>query len=402
MTTPAQPTPPPSPESARSTPSSRTPAPSSSGRERRRPAGLSTRLLLAQGLLLVAGAGTAWLVAIAIGPGIFHQHMIEAGGTHTPAELDHIERGFRDSLVVALSTGLVAAVLIALVVTWWFSRRLRTSTAAVAASTTRISHGHYDTRVPTVGLGLEFDHLADTVNELATRLGHVEQTRTRLLADLAHEMRTPLASIDAHLEAIEDGVRTTDAATMAVLRGNSRRLHRLANDITTVSRAEEGRLDLRRTPTAAADLLRGAASAAADAYSTAGVSLRTEVNTPATIDVDPDRISQVLTNLLDNALHHTSAPGAVTLSARRGHDHTVELVVTDTGDGISEADLPHIFERFYRADPSRQHRGGSGIGLTISRAIIDAHGGTLVATSNGPGCGATFTATLPESGHHHP
>lgn len=397
MTTAPQPTP--SSEPARS--ASASAAPSTARQGRRRPAGLSTRLLLAQGLLLLAGAGTAWLVALAIGPGIFHQHMVEAGGTHTPAELDHIERGFRDSLVVALSTGLVAAVLIALVVTWWFSRRLHTSTTAVATSTTRISHGHYDTRVPTVGLGQEFDHLADTVNELATRLEHVEQTRTRLLADLAHEMRTPLASIDAHLEAIEDGVRTTDPVTMAVLRGNSRRLHRLADDITTVSRAEEGRLDLRLTPTAVADLLRGAASAAADAYAAAGVTLRTEVNTPATIDADPDRISQVLTNLLDNALHHTSAPGVVTLTARRGHNHTVELVVTDTGTGISEADLPHIFERFYRADPARQHRGGSGIGLTISRAIIDAHGGTLVATSNGPGRGATFTATLPETGHSH-
>jgi signal transduction histidine kinase len=378
-----------------------TPASSSSQRGRRRAAGLSTRLLLAQGLLLVAGAGTAWLVALAIGPGIFHRHMVEAGGSHTPAELDHIKRGFRDSLVVALSTGLVAAVLIALAVTWWFSRRLHASTAAVAASTTRISHGHYDTRVPTVGLGQEFDHLADTVNELATRLERVEQTRTRLLADLAHEMRTPLASIDAHLEAIEDGVRTTDPATMAVLHANSRRLHRLADDITTVSRAEEGRLDLRPTPTAAAGLLRAAASAAADAYNAAGVTLRTQVDTSAMVDVDPDRISQVLANLLDNALHHTSAPGVVTLTARRGHNHTVELVVTDTGTGIGASDLPHIFERFYRADPARQHRGGSGIGLTISRAIVDAHGGTLVATSEGPGRGATFTATLPETGHHH-
>jgi signal transduction histidine kinase len=109
----------------------------------------------------------------------------------------------------------------------------------------------------------------------------------------------------------------------------------------------------------------------------------------------------VLTNLLDNALHHTSRSGAVTLTASRGRDHTVELVVTDTGKGIDEADLPHIFERFYRADPARQHRCGSGIGLTISRAIIDAHGGTLVATSNGLGQGAVFTATLPETGHQH-
>ena len=360
-----------------------------------RPVRLSTRLLLAQALLLVAGAGTAWLVASAIGPGIFHRHLVEAGGGHGPAELEHIERGFRDSLLVALGTGLVAAVVIALVVTAWFSRRLQRSTDAVAQSAGRITDGNYDTRVPAVGLGQEFDHLAGTVNELATRLGDVEHTRTRLLSDLAHEMRTPLASIEAHLEAIEDGVRTTDAATMTVLRDNTRRLHRLADDLSAVSRAEEGRLDVRPVPQPAADVVRTAAAAAAEAFQERAVTLRTEADTPAVVDVDADRMGQVLSNLLDNALHHTPAGGTVTLGVRSGPRETVELIVSDTGSGISEQDLPHVFERFYRADPARQHRGGTGIGLTISRAIVDAHGGTLTAASDGPGRGATFTVRLP-------
>ncbi|GAB3442563.1 HAMP domain-containing sensor histidine kinase [Phycicoccus ginsengisoli] len=360
-----------------------------------RPLGLSTRLLLAQALLLVAGAGTAWLVASAIGPGIFHQHLVQAGGGHTSGELQHIERGFRDSLLVALGTGLLAAVAIALVVTAWFSRRLQRSTDAVAGSATRITDGHYDTRVPTVGLGQEFDHLAGTVNELATRLGDVERTRTRLLSDLAHEMRTPLASIEAHLEAIEDGVRAADPATMTVLRDNTRRLHRLADDISAVSRAEEGRLDVHPVATPAADLVHAAAAAAAEAYQGHSVTLRTEVSASGSVEVDADRMGQVLANLLDNALHHTPAGGVVSLLARPGARDTVELVVTDTGSGISASDLPHVFERFYRADPARRHHGGTGIGLTISRAIVDAHGGTLTASSDGAGRGATFTVRVP-------
>ncbi|KRE52976.1 HAMP domain-containing sensor histidine kinase [Phycicoccus sp. Soil748] len=361
-------------------------------------AGLSTRLLLAQALLLIAGAGTAWLVASAIGPGIFHQHLLEAGGGHTAGEMEHIERGFRDSLLVALGTGLIAAVAIALLVTAWFSRRLQRSTDAVADSATRITHGHYDTRVPTVGLGQEFDHLADTVNELANRLGEVEHTRTRLLSDLAHEMRTPLASIEAHLEAIEDGVRTADPATLSVLRNNTRRLHRLADDISAVSRAEEGRLTTHPVPMPTGTVVSAASAAAAEAYSERGVTLRTETNTPASVDVDPDRMAQVLANLLENALHHTGPGGTVTVTTRPGPKDTVELVVADTGSGISATDLPHVFERFYRADPARSHHGGTGIGLTISRAIVDAHGGTLTAASEGPGRGATFVIRLPVAG----
>lgn len=384
----------------------------------RRPVRLSTRLLLAQALLLLVGAGTAWLVAAALGPSIFHQHLMEAGGGHTAAELDHIERGFRDSLLVALGTGLLAAVLVALAVTAWFSRRLQRSLAAVARSARAIRDGHYETRVGgpdgsglwgVSGMGPDFAHLTGTVDELATRLGDVERTRTRLLSDLAHEMRTPLTSIEAHLEAIDDGIRAADTDTLAVIRDSTRRLRRLAEDLSAVSRAEEGRTELRPAPCRIDELVRTAVTAASETFRARSVDLRTGPLTNTTVVVDRDRMMQVLANLLQNALNHCAAGDTVTLSATPDPDgarpgDSVRLEVRDTGAGIAAGDLPHLFERFYRADPARTHRdpalrigagNGSGIGLTISQAIVEAHHGSLRAASDGPGRGATFTVGLP-------
>jgi signal transduction histidine kinase len=363
---------------------------------RRGGTGLATRLLLAQALLLIGGAGTAWLVASAVGPGIFHSHLVEAGVGHTAAETLHVERAFRDALLIALGVALLASVLIALVVTAWFSRRVQRSTAAVAQSAHRITLGQYGARVPDVGLGGEFDQLAGTINALAQRLGDVETTRRRLLADLAHEMRTPLATIEAHLEAVEDGVRDLDSDTLAVLHASTGRLHRLAEDITTVSRAEEGRLELRRTRVVPRDLAETAAAALKEAYDSKGVTLTLEGAARDAVNADPDRLAQVLGNLLENALRHTGTGGLVTLAVRQGGRGWIDIVVTDNGEGIAEEHLPHLFERFYRGDPARTTTGtGSGIGLTISRAIVEAHAGTLTANSGGPGRGAAFTVTLP-------
>src|SRR5215207_1491428 len=179
---------------------------SAGGTRRRRGSALAARLLAAQTLVLVGGATTAWFVATAIGPGIFHDHLARAGVGHTPAEAAHVEDAFASALLIALGVALLTAVLMALAVTAYFSRRVQRSIAAVAESAARIAEGQYTSRVGSPGLGAEFDLLADTTNALAYRLGDIERTRQRLLADLAHEMRTPLASIEAHLEAIEDGV----------------------------------------------------------------------------------------------------------------------------------------------------------------------------------------------------
>ena len=359
--------------------------------------GLAARLLGAQALVLLAGAATSWIVASAVAPGIFHTHLMRAGVAHTASESTHVERAFNDSLIIALGVALVTSVLMALGVTAYFTRRVQRSTAAVAQSARDIAAGQYGARVPSPGLGTEFDQMASTINQLAERVEDVETTRRRILADLAHEMRTPLASIEAHLEAVEDGVRELDDNTMTVLHEGTSRLQRLADDIGAVSRAEEGRLESRPVLSSPQDLLESAATTAHDAFDAKGVGLVVEAsNVKDNVLVDPQRMAQVLGNLLDNALRHTPRGGTVSLTLRQPDPAWVDLDVTDTGQGIAPEHLPHLFERFYRADPARgRERAGSGIGLTISRALVEAHGGGLSAHSPGPGRGATFTVRLP-------
>lgn len=357
----------------------------------------ATRLLLAQSLVLVAGALTIWLVASVVGPSIFHDHLAQAGVGHTEEETKHVEEAFGSALLVSISVALVAAVVAALAVSWYFSRRIQRSIDHVAEASTQIASGRYDTHVDDPGLGTEFATLAGTYNRLADRLEATETTRRRMLADLAHEMRTPLATIDAHLEAIEDGVRHLDSDTITVLRSSTQRLRRLAEDVGAVSHAEEGNLSLNSRLADAADLAATAAEAARDRYESKGVRLDTHLSPVGGVNVDPDRIGQVLANLIDNALRHTPSGGTVTVSCRRV-DHWVEYAVADTGEGIAAEHLPHVFDRFYRVDTARDRtHGGSGIGLAIAKALVEAHGGGIFATSAGPGHGSTFTVRLPSA-----
>lgn len=366
--------------------------------QRRSDPGFATRLLIAQSMVLVAGAGTSWLVAISVGPGIFSDHLQQAGVSHTPTETAHVEEAFASALVLALVVALLVSMAVALAVTWFFTRRVQHSINTVADSAARIATGDYRIRAGSPGLGAEFDLLTTTINRLAERLEAVERTRRRMLSDLAHEMRTPLATIDAHLEAIEDGVRTADHETIAVLRSSTDRLGRLARDIGAVSKAEEGQLEVHPRAVRAADLVRAAITAARTAAAASKqVALVEEVETEsAQVLADPERIGQVLGNLLDNGIRHSPPGRPVVVSCRRDGRRWVELSVADSGDGIAAEHLGHVFDRFYRADTARNRaQGGSGIGLTISRVLVDAHGGRITASSPGPGHGATFTVRLP-------
>jgi len=363
--------------------------------DRGRP-GFATRLLIAQALVLVAGAMTSWLVATAVAPGIFRDHLQRAGVAHTSAEATHVENAFASAVIISLLVALLASVAMALAVTWYFTRRVQRSITAVADSASEIATGRYHSRVPSPGLGGEFDQLAATFNQLADRLDTVEITRRRMLADLAHEMRTPLATLDAHLEALEDGVRDLDEATFAILRSSTQRLGRLAQDINAVSQAEEGKLEINRVATDPRDLIKAAARVAHDRYRAKGVGLVEDVSATATVSVDLERMGQVLGNLLDNALRHTPQGGTVTLSCRSIDHKWVEIIVQDSGEGIEPEHLRHVFDRFYRADSARnRQQGGGGIGLTITRALVEAHGGGISANSPGRGRGATFTVRLP-------
>ena len=361
-----------------------------------RRSGLAVRLLAAQVAVLATGVIVAGLVAAVAGPPIFHAHLAQAAHDATPAmAAAHAERAFRTAGALSLTVALLAALTVAVAVSVFVTRRIARPVRGLAAAARQVAAGRYDVHLPAADLGPEFDTLTTSFAAMADRLAAVEATRRRLLADLAHEMRTPIATLDGYLTGFEDGVATLDPATAAMLRVQTRRLARLAEDVTAVSQAEEHQLDLHPVRTLPAALVEAAAAAAADQAVARGVTLETDIAPGLpTLVVDPDRIGQVLGNLLDNALRHTPPGGRVSLSAAPGYG-AVTLQVRDTGAGIAAEHLPHIFERFYRADAARDRaHGGSGIGLAIAKALIEAHGGTITATST-PGGGATFTVTLP-------
>ncbi len=358
---------------------------------------LATRLMLAQLGVLVASVLTAGVVASLVGPPLFHKHLRRAEGRLNPSELLHVERGYLDASLVSFGVAFVVALTAAGLVTLVLARRLRRPLAELSSAAGEISRGHYDRRVAPTGAGSELDELAHSFNTMATRLEVTEDTRRRLLTDLAHEMRTPLATCTAYLEALDDGVTTWGPDTSAVLGQQVDRLSRLAADIDDVSRAEEGRLTLETRRVPVSRLMENARSVMRARYSERGVELSLEHRDApgAQVRVDSQRLGQVLGNLLDNALRHSPAGSRVLLESRVDGDDVV-LDVVDEGEGIDAAQLPHVFERFYRGDTARDRKDrGSGVGLTISRAIVDAHGGSLTARSAGPGRGSTFEVRLP-------
>lgn len=364
----------------------------------RRGVGLAGRLLLAQSLVLVAGTLTAWLIAANVGPSLFHQHLARANVGATAAQIIHVERAYQSANEISLSLALLAALVAALGVSVYQTRRIGRSISTIAEAASDVAGGHYDIRVPGPGLGQEFDALAAAFNQMAGRLGSVERARRRLLADLGHEMRTPVATLEAYLEALEDGVATLDAGTAQLLRSQTRRLARLSEDIGTVSRTEEGQVRLAMVTVHPELVVAAAANATAEAYEAKGVRLVSDIAAGLPeLCLDPERIGQVLGNLLDNALRHTPAGGTVTISvATSERTGGVAVSIADTGDGIPAEHLLHVFERFYRVDTARDRtHGGSGIGLAIAKALVEAHSGRLTVTSPGTGQGSTFLILLP-------
>lgn len=359
--------------------------------------GLAARLLLAFVLVVGVAGVTALLVATLAGPALFHRHLVGTG-VADPQAVMHAEEAFRSANALAVGLAVAAGVATALAVAALLARRVGASLHQVSTAAALLASGRFEARVPDPRLGAEFDALASSFNAMATRLAESEALRRRLLGDVAHELRTPVATLGAYLDGLEDGVVDLEPQTIAVLRAQGARLTRLADDLAAVTRAEAPTTSLARERTAPRQLLEAAAAAASDRAEAAGVLLRVDC-TPElpTVSVDRDRMGQVLGNLVDNALRHTPVGGSVTLSAKRGGTGIV-LSVTDTGAGIPAEHLPRIFERFYRVDAARSRSdGGSGIGLAIVRALVEAHGGRVVALSEGPGRGTRIEMTLPAS-----
>ena len=359
---------------------------------------LTAKLLLAQLLVIVVGSATLALVALAIAPGLFRSHVRDALGI-VPADVSrHLDEAFQDAVLLSVTLAIGAAALTAAVASGFLAVRIVRPIRLLASAAQRIARGAYGSRVSTGGSD-ELALLALSFNEMAAALESAERRRRELLSDVAHELRTPLATIEGYVEGLRDGVVASDAATWAILGTETGRLRRLVDDLQTVSRVEERQLHLQLVEIDASALVEAAVRSAAPAYEAKGVELAGACEPRrSVVAVDPDRIGEVLANLLENALRHTQPGGRVEVRAeRRGDD--VELSVADTGEGIAPELLERVFERFFRADPARTRvSGGSGIGLTIARAIVEAHGGRIMAESEGPGRGARFVLSLPAVG----
>ena len=359
--------------------------------------GLATRLLVGQMVVVLVSVIAAGVVAALVGPSIFHRHMLQITPLPSASEILHLEQAFRDAGAVALAAGLVSALAVAGVVAWHIGGRIRTSLRGITHAAREVAAGRYDVDLPGQGNGKEFDELATAFNTMAGTIRHTEDTRRRLLTDVGHELRTPLATLSTHLDALEDDVIDWAPETQRLFRDQVERISALARDITAVSRAEEGAVHLDLVPLDLADVVETARRQLAGAAQAKGVRLVVDVaETDRSVRADPVRTGQVLVNLLGNAVRHTPAGGSATVTVRPARGG-VAIIVADTGEGIGADQLPQVFERFYRGTSAREHdHAGSGVGLTISRALVRAHGGTLTAASGGAGKGSTFTVWLPE------
>lgn len=314
------------------------------------------------------------------------------GGGRQARELvaDAIDR----SLLIGVIVGAIIAILLGLYLSW----RLLAPLRQMQQATRRMADGDYRQEVARPGT-TEFAELADDVNALAGALASTEARRVRLMSDVAHEMRTPLTVIDGYVEGMIDGVFPAEPARLGQISTEVRKLRRLTEDLSTLSRAEEGRLELDLAEVDLADVLRRTTERLRPQFDGAGVRLETTVTDGFPVRVDQDRIDQVVTNLLGNAMRATreQKSGETLLGIARGSvdgQPVARVTIVDNGVGLAPGELSKIFERFYRA-PGAQKTDGTGIGLTIARDLVRAHGGELTASSPGPGHGASFTFTLP-------
>jgi two-component system sensor histidine kinase BaeS len=295
----------------------------------------------------------------------------------------------------AIWGGTLAAAGIGVLVALWLGGRIVKPVVTLTQAARVIAAGGSPPRVPVVGRD-ELAELTSTFNRMATQLAEQDQQRRRLFAGIAHELRTPLSVIQGTLEGILDRVVEPTPERIAGLHSQAVLLKRLITDLRDLSLAQAGQLQLNRRATDVSGVVRETLEALAPLADERAVALRLDQppHLPS-IQADPDRLRQVVQNLVENALRHTPSGGEVRIALRDGNGAGIRMVVADTGTGIRGEDLPYIFEHFYRADESRaRSSGGIGMGLAIVKSLVEAHGGH-VSVDSAPGSGSTFTVTLP-------
>jgi signal transduction histidine kinase len=301
------------------------------------------------------------------------------------------QASFNESLIVAV----VAATLVALIASLVISRNIVAPVRSMTNASGRIAEGHYDERVTLQGSD-ELSQLAKSFNQMAEQLEQVESMRRQLIGDVAHELRTPLTAIKGSAEALMDGVLPASEETYSQIHAEAERLSRLVDDLQELSRVESRAIQLDVHPVDSTALIQTVTKRLQNQFDEKRVTLTSSLTHDSIIIlVDGDRVIQVLTNLIGNALQYTPENGMVTVSIERNKNEA-HISVRDTGFGIPADQLMHIFDRFYRVDKSRSRaHGGSGIGLTIAKHLVEAHSGKIWAESAGENKGSVFTFTLP-------
>ena len=299
----------------------------------------------------------------------------------------------RSSLVLSAGVGGVLALMLGFLVAMQITRPIR----RVAAAADAVAGGDLGARVPSPS-GDEIGQVGAAFNRMADELQGNEEARKAMLADIAHELKTPLSVLRSNIEALQDGVLPATPDQIGVLHDETMALTRLIDDLRTLSLAAAGHLELSMQRSDMRAFLERVVAEFQEEAGRGGITLAIESQAaPLAADVDGDRIMQALRALLDNALQYTGSGGRVTLGAR-GDGRRVVVSVSDTGSGIAPGDLPRVFDRFYRADVSRSRTtGGSGLGLAIVKQLVEAHGGRVWAESR-VGSGSTFYFSLPAGG----
>ena len=371
---------------------------------------LTAKLFLSYLMIVLVGVVVLASSAELVIPSAFGNHLAEmssmmsgmTGGSAEQLEMD-LYSSFRAGVTEALGLAALSATLIAVAASLLISRQVVAPVRRMMLASQRIAEGHYEERVQVTGDLEQGDQdelgqLALSFNRMAARLEQVEGMRRQLVGDVTHELRTPLTTIKGSMEGLMDGILPANEETYQQIYLEADRLQRLVDDLQELSRVEAKAYELRLKTASVVNLIGTAVARLKRQYEEKGVLIEQEIpeNIPP-VQVDEDRIIQVLINLLGNALQYTPSGGKVSIAVL-DNDHKVQISIRDTGIGIASEHLPHLFTRFYRADKSRSRAGGgSGIGLTIAKHLVEAHGGRIWVTSPGINKGSTFVFTLPSN-----
>lgn len=373
---------------------------------------LGAKLLLSYLVIILVGVVVLIVASQFVLPASFNRHMSGMGtmmgnmmggqgqgqgqGLGRFAVMSELYDDFRASFNEALLYAALAAAVVAIGLSFYLSRSVIAPVRAMSLAAERIADGRYAERVQVHGAD-ELAQLAMRFNQMAEKLSEVESMRRQLIGDVSHELRTPLTAIKGSMEGLMDGVLPATQETYQQIHAEADRLNRLVDDLQELSRVESQAYQLDLRPVDVLSIVTTVTKRLAPQAEAKRISLDLDLapGLPRVL-ADEDRAVQVLTNLTGNALQYTPEDGSVTIAVQQVN-HEVQISVRDTGVGIPSEHLPHIFDRFYRADKSRSRRsgGGSGIGLTIARALVEAHGGRIWADSAGEGEGSMFTFTLP-------